>query len=343
MTAPLTPPDCDLRGMPFMPMDTIRVLDSDMFALATGEEFKAAFALWCKSWHQVPAGSLPDDDRILAFLSGARDTWCDMSRDIIMRGWIKCSDGRLYHPVVCEKALEALPQRREYQSKRAADNERKERERQDRRAIFAALKAIGITPEYSTKTAELRRLAQENNVTISHSDMSVTGHTHVTAKRETVKGEGEGYNNSSDTNVSGADAPIDPSIIPDPAKVMFDAGRRLFAEHGIPKSQAGSLLGKWRKHHGDEAVIVALGRAHRAGPSDIIEFMEGIFRHAQRANGRGFGSDMGSTEWAFRELAEELGIQDRGPGGEARSPGSDDSLGATGQMPRLGGPGRHET
>lgn len=89
-----------------MPLDTVRLLDSDFFALATPEEFRAGLALWCKSWQQVPAGSLPDDDRILAHLSGARDRWCDM-RDMSLHGWVKCSDGRLYHPGL--NALGPLP------------------------------------------------------------------------------------------------------------------------------------------------------------------------------------------------------------------------------------------
>jgi uncharacterized protein YdaU (DUF1376 family) len=110
MTAPLTSPDCDLRGLPFMPMDVVRLLDSDLFALATGEEFKAALALWCKAWLQVPAASLPDDDRVLAHLSGAGVRWKKI-KPMALRGWIKCSDGRFYHPVVAEKAAEAWKHR----------------------------------------------------------------------------------------------------------------------------------------------------------------------------------------------------------------------------------------
>lgn len=110
MNAPLTPPDCDLRGLPFMPMDVVRILDSDLFALSTGEEFKASLALWCKAWLQVPAASLPDDDRVLAHLSGAGTRWKKI-REMALRGWIKCSDGRLYHPVVAEKAAEAWKHR----------------------------------------------------------------------------------------------------------------------------------------------------------------------------------------------------------------------------------------
>jgi Protein of unknown function (DUF1376) len=107
---PLTPPECDLRGLPFMPLDVQRLLDSDLFALSTGDEFKAAVALWCKSWLQKPSGSLPNDDRVLAHLSGAYGAWQEV-RQNALRGWILCSDGRLYHPVVCEKARIAWSQR----------------------------------------------------------------------------------------------------------------------------------------------------------------------------------------------------------------------------------------
>lgn len=116
MTEPLTPPECDLRGMPFMPLDVVRLGDSDLFALSTGDEFKAAVALWCKSWLQLPAASLPDDDRILAHLSGAGSNWHAV-RETALRGWVKCSDGRLYHPVVAEKAREAWKHREQQRAR----------------------------------------------------------------------------------------------------------------------------------------------------------------------------------------------------------------------------------
>jgi len=106
MTEPLTPPDCDLRGLPFMPLDVVRLSDSDLVALSTGDEFKAAVMLWCKAWLQVPAASVPNDDRILAHLSGAGRAWAKV-KAVALRGWVLCDDGRLYHPVVAEKAREA--------------------------------------------------------------------------------------------------------------------------------------------------------------------------------------------------------------------------------------------
>jgi hypothetical protein len=104
------PADCDLRGLPWMPIDTVRLLDSDLFALASGDEFKAAVALWCKAWQQVPASSLPDNELILAKLSGAGARWRKV-REQALRGFVRCTDGRLYHPVIAEKALEAWAHR----------------------------------------------------------------------------------------------------------------------------------------------------------------------------------------------------------------------------------------
>lgn len=108
-TPPLVMPiDLDLRDFPFMPLDVLRLRDSDLTTLSNGDEFKAAVLLWCAAWHQVPAGSVPDDDRWLARHSGAQSpaTWRKVKAGAL-RGFSKGSDGRLYHPVVCEKALTA--------------------------------------------------------------------------------------------------------------------------------------------------------------------------------------------------------------------------------------------
>jgi hypothetical protein len=111
---PLTPPDCDLRAFRWMPLDVGRLRDIDEVVLPSAEAFRAAVLLWCASWHQIPAASLPNDERILAKLAGyGRDvaSWAKV-RDDVLHGFIECSDGRLYHPVVAEKALEAAAQRK---------------------------------------------------------------------------------------------------------------------------------------------------------------------------------------------------------------------------------------
>jgi hypothetical protein len=155
MTEPMVTSDVDLRGLPWMRLDTSRLLDSDLFALSTGDEFKAAVALWCKAWSQSPAGSLPDDDRVLAYLSGAGTKWRKV-KAMALRGWIVCSDGRLYHPVVAEQALAAWAERVEYREHKAGQNARQEKLREERASLMAALKAAGVQLAWNAPIAEVR-------------------------------------------------------------------------------------------------------------------------------------------------------------------------------------------
>lgn len=200
LPAPLTPPDCNLRGLPFMPLHTERLLDSDMMALSTGEEFKTALRLWCKSWNQEPAASLPDDDRILAHLAGKELPAWRKVRDMALRGFVKCSDGRLYHPVIAQEAINAMQRREEHQAAKDGDNERKREEREDRKLLFGALRDVGvILPAKGTSTSHLREVAASRGISVivteGHKSVTVTpkgshkeSHAGVTAKTGTGTG-----------------------------------------------------------------------------------------------------------------------------------------------------------
>ena len=118
---PMTPPDCDLRDFAYMPLEVLRLRDSGVASLPSPEAFRACVLAWCVSWHQVPAASLPDDDNALSVLLGygrATAAWSKVRNAGGLHGWIKCSDGRLYHPVVAEKAREAW-QRKQAQKERS--------------------------------------------------------------------------------------------------------------------------------------------------------------------------------------------------------------------------------
>lgn len=112
MTEPLTPSNCDLRDFAFMPLDVARLRDSDLASNETPEACWSAVLLWAASWHQVPAASIPNDEKWIAKQAGYAQrgkvdrAWADV-RPGALRGWIECADGRLYHPVVAEKAIDA--------------------------------------------------------------------------------------------------------------------------------------------------------------------------------------------------------------------------------------------
>jgi hypothetical protein len=113
---PLVPADVDLRKFPFMPLHVRELRDSDFVATASGDAFRAAILLWCAAWHQLPAGSLPDDNRTLANLAGyGRDLsgWQEV-RPMALDGFILCSDGRLYHPMLAKSAVHVWRQREKY-------------------------------------------------------------------------------------------------------------------------------------------------------------------------------------------------------------------------------------
>lgn len=163
--APLVPMEVDLRGLPFMPLDVVRLLDSDLFALTSGDEFKAALSLWCKAWLQVPAASLPNDDRVLAHLSGAGARWRKV-KDMALRGWQLCSDDRLYHPVIAEKALAAWDERVAYRERRGNETERLRRHREEHKRLRDQLRELGFTYPHNAPMETLRAALQDAELNI---------------------------------------------------------------------------------------------------------------------------------------------------------------------------------
>jgi uncharacterized phage protein (TIGR02220 family) len=146
---PLVAADVDLRDFQFLPLDVVRLRDSGLTAKATGDEFRAAVLLWCASWHQIPAASLPDDDQELANLCGysrAMREWAKVKAGAL-RGWIKCSDGRLYHPIVAEKAVDAWLKKQAQRARTEAARRAREEERQ--RKLQGKLQPLLQAPQIS--------------------------------------------------------------------------------------------------------------------------------------------------------------------------------------------------
>ena len=275
---PLTPADCDLRGLPFMPLDVIRLLDSDMFAETTGEEFKAAVALWCKSWTQIPAASLPNKDKVLAKLSQS-EHWKKV-KDGAMRGWILCSDDRWYHPVVAEKALAALPGREEFNSRKSADAERKAREREDRKALFEILRGHGVVPDWNVSTKVLRGLAAQHlsqEPPDDFRDQSRDMSQQVTVSKGEGEGEREGKGEGELTSKTEASSQASTEVR-EPAAPAQAVGRNvaisiLLRGHGIDATAANPIVCvEWAENPKvtDDLLTLAAVKARTAKPDQRI-------------------------------------------------------------------------
>ena len=124
---PFVPATLDLRDFRWMKLDLIALFNSDFNATIDDTAWRAGVTLWGKAWHQVPAGSLPNDDAMLCNLAGlGRDvkTWKKI-RATALHGFKECSDGRLYHRHLCETALEAHEERERWNARKARDKARK--------------------------------------------------------------------------------------------------------------------------------------------------------------------------------------------------------------------------
>ncbi len=195
---PLTPAGLDLRDFPYMPLDVVRLRDSDLAILSSGEGFRAAVMLWCAAWHQVPAASLPNDDRLLANLAGfGRDIkgWKAV-RDEALRGFIECNDGRLYHRVIAEKAIEAM--------------DAKEKQRLRTQAAAEARRKTPATPDGSSPPRGRKRhddretTSDDHRHILRHDERHVDRNDHRHDARNEIQGKGREEKGIGDSSESAA-------------------------------------------------------------------------------------------------------------------------------------------
>lgn len=212
--APLVAAEVDLTDFADMMLDVRKLRDSRFAAQVTGDAFRAGVLLWCAAWHQVPCGSLPDDDIELASLAGYGrfvKEW-RKSRDEALMGFVKCSDGRLYHETVAEKANAAWTKRLEHYYERARDRLRKANK--DR-----ASKGLEVIPEISFEAWNAQRLA--SGTPMEKADASA-GTPQISPPpnpgippESALKGEGEGEGKREGEG-EGLDKPFPPTPAPPP-------------------------------------------------------------------------------------------------------------------------------
>ena len=161
--------DLDVRKFPFMPLDCKRLLHSDFLWSVNDAEFRAAILLWTSAWHQVPAGSLPNNDRTLATMCGFSRSDAGLAEFAAVKkgalyGFKLASDGRYYHPVIIERAIEAARRIAQFDAdrisakKRMAEKRAKEKSsgNQDVRKSYGVtspdVRECSVLKETKTKT-----------------------------------------------------------------------------------------------------------------------------------------------------------------------------------------------
>lgn len=130
---PPYPADTAAKGWRFE-LDYEQIDRSSTWALAGAECRPWLLMQWMTAWRQVPCGSLPNDDEIIAALIGMPAELWEKHRKVLMRGWVDGNDGRLYHATVSVRVLEMLDYRSK-QAKRVADFKIRQREQHAANAL----------------------------------------------------------------------------------------------------------------------------------------------------------------------------------------------------------------
>lgn len=263
--APLVPPEVDCTDLDAFMLNVERLMASELVALSTHEVIGAALLLWCRAWKQRPAASLPDDERVLAAYSRLTIQRFRKLRSEVMRGFVKCSDGRFYHAVLAEVAIRAFGAKTTHRKRREMDAERlrKWREQRDGNA--------GET-----------RFVQEGR------------------EGKGREGKKEEEKEAAPAPPNGANAPQTPRpkcVEPGPEDVksaIFGAGLSwLIRNTGANEPSCRSFLGSLIGQHGEITTATALLAAERAKPVDPRSWLK---RNIGATNGQRPRNDQAQSD-----------------------------------------------
>jgi hypothetical protein len=163
---PLVPAEVDLRDFPRMPFDIARLRRSKAWLIAKKNPELGFYMLnlWMASWHETPPGSLEDDDEVLMDRAMCKEARWPKVREIVLRNWVKCSDGRLYHETVAEMVDFAWMTKVDREEKNENKDSRQARWRARCKALGEQLRELGVTPPAGASLATLEALLRDTQV-----------------------------------------------------------------------------------------------------------------------------------------------------------------------------------
>ncbi len=248
---------------------------SDTRHLSTVEH-GAYLLLLMEAWRR-PNCDLPDDDRILSRLAGLpTEDWADI-KAIVMAFWT--FDGRSK-----SWKQKRLLKERDYARKRSRSQSDKAIKRWDKtKKEDAAAEPDGCRDDAPTPTATATKSSEEANASPAA----------VAAKDDLDPVE-----------------PIEPVTRPstaiDVVKVIFDTGVQILTDAQMPPAQARSVLGRWRKIHGNAAVLTVLARCQTESPQQPVEW---ITQALQAETRRAAGQTSDQRSFPTRESTFETGLR----------------------------------
>ncbi|WP_232027560.1 YdaU family protein [Acidithiobacillus ferridurans] len=291
LSSPPVPADIDLRSYCWMKLDLSRLHSSDFIHLANNEEFGAAVKLWTESMRQVPAGSLPNDDKILACLAGYRGSprrWMKV-KTIALHGFSLCSDGRLYHPVLAEMVLDAWGNKTQQPASSPSDPRAKDRERLRR---WRAAQRARQENAQSNRTEEAHSTQADETIETFQGRFTETfPETAETFHRK--EGEGEKRERRNVDNVSetaGETFQETPLTEPSPLPTATREGTLCKKLRGLGVRAAPHMVvvQEMCARHSDEHILAAAEIAlEKKGSGIHVGYIAAMLKDAGKSSGKG--------------------------------------------------------
>jgi len=146
------PADTRAKGWRFeLNMEQVKKSDTWLRA-RTGRVRASLLLLWAEAWEQTPCGSLPDDDELLCLLLDMEPDEFATMRAVLMRGWWRGDDGRLYHDTITDRVLDMLKSRAA-NAKRVAGHRAKQSDGGSSNALHEHHQQGESLGSYSTRTS----------------------------------------------------------------------------------------------------------------------------------------------------------------------------------------------
>lgn len=283
---PLVPADVDLRAYDWFPLKHKQLRRSTWWLRASDRAKAISVELWCASYEEVPAGSLPDDDMALsdAVGFGRRDLsqWLAV-KDEVMSAWTLCSDGRWYHPTMADVANEAWQVRADKR-----ERERLKKQAQRARGGGGGGSSPGTDGDALPSDAEPKKPKKGGGGAAVPRDID-TQHTtgqNSTGDKRSGKADGVGAAPLAPAHPRGTRLPLD--------WILSDEDQAYALEKGIPADDVDNLAEEfftyWRGAAGQKGTKLdwpATWRNH---------VLKQIRWRKERGNGPGSGTDRGRAQ-----------------------------------------------
>lgn len=289
LAEPPYPADTRAKGWRFE-LDLERIEQSDTWALAPAELRPWLLMLWTTAWKQVPCGSLTDDDQLIAVRIGMKPAQFAKARSILMRGWWKAQDGRLYHDTVTARVLDMLGTKDKERQRKAEYRKRKDAEEA---GVGQGRDGQGIDPGSDLTVPDLSHgtnagLNRDRRGSDPGRDGTGTG---------TRTGTRTGLLRDSVAIATGADVAKPPDELT--RDELWTTGKSLLMQSGMPKAQCGSFVGKLVKDYGDGVVVEAVRAAVVARPADPAQYLKASCMRAAGQRSDRAGDAPGAKQRTF--------------------------------------------